>query len=102
MATTEAFSASANSETVIAEQLDYHQKKFAHPTYKYNAQFSNTFGQAINLGVSNTPVTINIPPEVMNMSQAYITYSVTLPGVTGILLMIIPIIKQLQVLQVQQ
>ena len=51
MATTEAFSASANSETVIAEQLDYHQKKFAHPTYKYHAQFSNTFGQAINLGV---------------------------------------------------
>ena len=83
MATTEAFSASANSETVIAEQLDYHQKKFAHPTYKYNAQFSNTFGQAINLGVSNMPVTINIPPEVMNMSQAYITYSVTLPGVTA-------------------
>ena len=49
MATTEALSASAGSETVIAEQLDYHQKHFAHPTYKYNAQFSNTFGLSISV-----------------------------------------------------
>ncbi len=70
------------STVVIADQLDYVQKHFAHPTYKYNPQFSNTSGQPINLGQSSmTPVTINIPPEVFNMGQAFLNYTVTLPGV---------------------
>ncbi len=48
-------------------------------SYRHQAQFSNTFGQAINLGASQTPVTINIPPTVFNMAQSYLNYTVNIP-----------------------
>ncbi|HEV2601387.1 MAG TPA: hypothetical protein VGT41_03750, partial [Candidatus Babeliales bacterium] len=61
------------------DQINYHQKRFSHPSYRFEPQFSNTFGQPVVLGASQTPVTINIPPEVFNLSQSYLLYSVNLP-----------------------
>jgi len=65
---------------VTADQINYHQKMFSHPSYKFEPQFSNTFGQPIVLGASQTPSTINIPPEVFNLSQSYLLYSVNIPA----------------------
>lgn len=53
---------------------------FSHPDYKFEPQFPNTFGQAISLGASQTPVTINIPPVVFNLAQSMLLYTVTLPA----------------------
>lgn len=64
---------------VTADQINYHQKMFSHPSYRFEPQFSNTFGQPIVLGSSQVPVTINLPPEVFNLSQSYLLYSVNLP-----------------------
>ncbi len=68
---------------VSADQINYAQKIFSHPSYRHQAQFSNTFGQAINLGASQTPVTINIPPTVFNMAQSYLNYTVYIPPGTA-------------------
>lgn len=65
---------------VTADQINYDQKMFSHPSYRFEPQFSNTFGQSIVLGTSQTPVTINIPPEVFNLSQSYLLYSVNIPA----------------------
>ena len=64
---------------VSADQINYKQKVFSHPTYRFQPQFSNTFGQSVNLGSSQTPVTINVPPVVFNMSQSHLLYTVFLP-----------------------
>ena len=64
---------------VSADAINYQQKMFSHPSYKFEPQFPNTFGQPINLTASRTPVTINLPPEVMNLSRSYLLYTVTLP-----------------------
>ncbi len=64
---------------VSADQITYEQKMFSHPSYKFEPQFPNTFGQAITLGSSQIPVTINIPPEVLNLAQSYLQYTVYLP-----------------------
>ena len=54
---------------------------FSHPTYRFEPQFPNTYGQVISLGsASQTPSTINLPPEVFNLSQSMLLYSVTLPA----------------------
>ena len=53
---------------------------FSHPTYRFEPQFPNTFGQTIALGSSQTPSTINFPPEIFNLSQSTLLYSVTLPA----------------------
>ncbi len=65
---------------VSADQINYHQKLFSHPSYRFEVQFPNTFGQTIALTTSQTPVVINIPPQVFNMSQSYLNYAVTLPA----------------------
>lgn len=65
---------------VTADQINYQQKMFSHPSYRFEPQFPNTFGQPINLTTSQTPVTINIPPEVFNLAQSSLNYSVTLPA----------------------
>ncbi|HRP37573.1 MAG TPA: hypothetical protein PLS50_07235, partial [Candidatus Dojkabacteria bacterium] len=67
------------SEVVTASQIDYKQNMFSHPSYKFEPQFPNTFGQSISLGTSQTPVTINIPPEVFNLPESILSYTVTLP-----------------------
>ena len=71
--------ASSTGSIVSADQIDYSQKLFSHPSYRYDPQFCNTFGQPIILGSSQTPSTINIPPEVFNLSQSILLYSVNLP-----------------------
>ncbi len=74
-------SVNADSGSVItASQIDYKQSMYSHPTYRFEPQFPNTFGQTISLGASQTPSTINIPPEVFNLSQSMLLYSVTLPA----------------------
>lgn len=65
---------------VTSDQINYENKMYSHPSYRFTPQFSNTFGQPIVLGASQTPVTINIPPEVYNMSQSYLLYSVNIPA----------------------
>ncbi len=67
---------------VTADQINYQQKMFSHPSYRFEPQFSNTFGAPINLSsASQIPVTINLPPEVFNLAQSYLTYSVNLPAI---------------------
>ena len=70
---------------VSADQINYEQKMFSHPNYKFELQQPNTFGQAISLGVSQTPVVINIPSEVFNLSQSNLNFTVNIPasGVAG-------------------
>ena len=70
----------ADSGPVISSsQIDYKQSMYSHPSYRFSPQFSNTFGQPFFLGASQTPVTVNIPPEVFNLSQSSILYSVNIP-----------------------
>ena len=68
-------------EIVSADQVNYQQKTYSHPSYKFEPQFPNTFGQKISLNTSQIPVTISIPPEVFNLAESYLSYDVTLPGV---------------------
>lgn len=66
---------------VTSDQINYEQKMFSHPSYRFEPQFSNTFGQPIVLSSgSQIPVTINIPPEVFNLAQSYLLYSVNIPA----------------------
>ena len=47
--------ANANSGPVISSsQIDYKQSMYSHPSYRFSPQFSNTFGQPIILGASQT------------------------------------------------
>jgi hypothetical protein len=69
-----------SSNIVTSDELNYDQKLFSHSQTKYNAQFPNTFGQAISLGASQTPVTINIGPNVFNMGEAILNYTVNIPA----------------------
>ena len=71
----------AQGDSVVsADQINYQQKMFSHPSYKFEPQFPNTFGQSISLGSSQSPSTINLPPEVFNLAQSYLNYTVTLPA----------------------
>ena len=57
---------------VTADQINYKQKMFSHPDYKFELHQPNTYGQDIVLGVSQTPVTINIPPNVItHLNHSY-------------------------------
>ena len=70
-------SVNADSGAVVtASQIE---AMSSHPSYRFEPQFPNTFGQNIVLGSSQTPVTINIPPEVFNLAQSYLDYTVYLP-----------------------
>ena len=68
-----------SGEIVRSSQIDYKQSMYSHPSYRFEPQFPNTFGQSIVLGSSQTPVTINIPPEVFNLAQSYLDYTVYIP-----------------------
>lgn len=68
---------------VSADSLNYRQKEFSHSSYRFNPQYSNTFGANVNLSASQTPVTINIPPEVFNLSESFLMFTVTLPGLAA-------------------
>jgi hypothetical protein len=67
-----------------AKQIDYNaQKFFRHPSYRYMPQYPNTFGQPINLGSSQIASTVNLPPEVFNLSQSYLCFTLNLPAVAN-------------------
>ena len=68
---------------VSADSINYEQKLFSHPSYRFEVQFPNTFGQTIALTTSQTPVTINIPPQVFNFSHSHLNYTVNLPAGVG-------------------
>ncbi len=74
-------SLTANTEgsIVSADSINYEQKMYSHPSYKLDPQFPNTFGQSIVLGSSQVPVTINIPPEVFNLAESYLSFAVYIP-----------------------
>lgn len=86
---------------VTADQINYQQKMFSHPSYRFEPQFPNTFGQTISLGASQTPVTINVPPEVFNLAQSYINYSVTLPtgGATNYIWLALQALREISHIQ---
>lgn len=65
---------------VSSNQIDYIQKVFSHPTYRYMPQFPNTYGQPIALNTSQTPVVVNLPPEVFNLAQSYVYFQINLPA----------------------
>jgi len=65
---------------VTSDQINYEQKMFSHPSYVFEPQFPNTFGQAIVLGTSQSPSTINIPPLVFNWAPTLMLYTMTLPA----------------------
>lgn len=69
----------SGGSVVTADSINYEQKMYSHPSYRFEPQFPNTFGQTISLGSSQTPSTINIPPEVFNWYYSNLLYSVTLP-----------------------
>src|SRR5690606_28526598 len=66
---------------VTADQINYSQSMFSHPSYNFEPQYPNTFGQTTAITTSQTPVTINIPPVVFNLSQSFLNNTVTLPEV---------------------
>ena len=73
--------AESRKQIVTSEAVNYSQAMYSHPNYRYDPQFSNNFGQPIVLGASQIPATtINIPPEVFNLSRSYLEYTVNLPA----------------------
>ena len=72
-------SAIAEGDSVVtADQINYNQNMFYHPSYRFTPIFGNSFGQPIVLGSSQVPQTLNLPPEVFNLAQSYLLYSVNL------------------------
>ena len=67
------------SSVVTPDHINYHQKMPSHPQYRFDPQFVNNFVQPIMLGAFQTSQTINLPPEVFNLSQSYLMYTVNLP-----------------------
>lgn len=65
---------------VTSDQINYAQKLYSHATYRHEPQFSNTFGQTVNVNASQIPVTVNIPPVVFNWSESYLNYTVYIPA----------------------
>jgi len=68
------------ASVVSADQLNYQQKMYSHPEYKFELQNPNTFGQTINVGASQTPVVINIPPVVFNWAATNLLYAMVIPA----------------------
>ena len=70
----------AMGDTVVrASQFDISQKLFDGPSYKFNQQNPNTYGQPISLTAGNAITTINVPPEVYNLGITLLDYTLTVP-----------------------
>ena len=63
---------------VTAKQINYHQDMYSHPSYQFQPQYPNTFGQPISLGAAQIPIQITIPPEVYNLAQSFLNYDMNL------------------------
>jgi len=89
----------SSGSVVSADSINYEQKMYSHPSYRFEPQFPNTFGQTISLGSSQTPSTINIPPEVFNLSQSNLLYSVTLPAGAAYIWVALQALKEISHIQ---
>lgn len=76
-------SSDQSGSVVTADQINYQQKMYSHPSYKFEPMYPNTFGQTISLNSSQTPVTIQVSPEVLNPGEFVLMYTVTLPAVAN-------------------
>lgn len=65
---------------VTSDSLNYKQRLFSHPDYKFEPQNSNTYGQTISLGANITPVVINIPNVVHNWAYTNLLFQVVIPA----------------------
>ena len=61
-------------DVVTSDSLNYKQRLFSHPDYKFEPQNSNTYDQPISLGANITPVVINIPNVVHNWAHINLLY----------------------------
>ena len=66
-------------DVVTSDSLNYKQRLFSHPDYKFEPQNSNTYGQPISLGANITPVVINIPNVVHNWAYTNLLFQVEIP-----------------------
>ncbi len=87
MATESSIAESQPGGVVVAPNLDWStQKVFSHSTYRLVPQFPNTYGATIALGNGQTPSTINLPLDVFNLSESYLSYNIVIPaGAAGII-----------------
>ena len=67
------------ADVVTSDSLNYKQRLFSHPDYKFEPQNSNTYGQPISLGANITPVVINIPNVVHNWAHTNLLFQVEIP-----------------------
>ena len=68
---------------VVSDSINYKQRLFSHPDYKYEPQNSNSYGQPISLGANITPVVINIPNVVHNWAHTNLLFQVSIPASAG-------------------
>lgn len=61
----------------------YEQKALVHGLRQFQQVFSTQFSQSVPINSSQTPVTLNLPPEVFNLSESYLCYQVSLPAVAA-------------------
>ncbi len=73
----------SSSMVVTSPQLDYTQKTFHHGQYSWLQVYANTYQAPIALNTSQTPVVLNLPNDVYNLSQSYLNFQVMLPKSTG-------------------
>ena len=63
-----------------SESIDYKQRMYSHSEYKLTPVYPNNFGVAIALNNGQSQSTINVPPDVFNLSKSFLKYTVTLPA----------------------
>ena len=71
---------SGNMPIITSKQIDYSQKALSHAQYKYEPQYPNTYGQTIALNSSQQPVIVQLPPEVFNLYESVVMFTITLPN----------------------
>lgn len=71
---------SKGDSIVTSSQIDYDQKMFSHPDYKFQLVPPNNFGQPITLGTSRVPIVFNIPAEVFNWAPTELLFKVEIPS----------------------
>lgn len=81
MASQSAIAEGSTSKIVTSDCIDYRQLAYSHPDYKFSAVNPNTFGAPISLTSSQTPISMNIGPDVFNLSESLVNYTTTLPAV---------------------
>lgn len=69
---------------VTSPTISYEQKALRHGNRQFQQVFSNQYGSPITLSSGQTPVTLNLPPEVFNLYESELLFTVNLGApVTG-------------------